>query len=211
MHEKNMDIFIRIIENTEYFGNKHFDLYLSKQIIDKKDLFVVLNNLDSIIEDYIDNLYFLRFFSKKIKNDLTLSWKKYIKSMNIFDKNETKTNIIAANDWKLYLSLFLKNSHSHSTIWETFCINSLFLNISIALLKFFEIEKKNSILYHQFIQFLYSNLDILKSIDMIENERNFNNFINSFENEIKLENRDNLSGDKLDVFYNYLINNFRFF
>jgi hypothetical protein len=78
-------------------------------------------------------------------------------------------------------------------------------------LKFFEIEKKNSILYHQFIQFLYSNLDILKSIDMIENERNFNNFINSFENEIKLENRDNLSGDKLDVFYNYLINNFRFF
>lgn len=210
MHEKNIDIFIRIIENTEYFGNKHFDLYLAKQIIDKKDLFVVLNNLESIIEDYIDNLYFLRFLSKKIKNELTLTWKKYIKSMKIFDKNETKTNIIAANDWKLYLSLFLKNCHSHSTIWETFCINSLFLNISITLLKFLEIENKNSIL-NQFIQFLFSNLDISKSINMGENERNFNDFINSFENEIKLENRDNLSEDKLDVFYNYLINNFSFF
>jgi hypothetical protein len=218
MHEKNIDVFIRLVENTEYFGNKHFDLYFAKQIIDKKELFVVLNNLDNIIEDYIDNLYFLRFFSKKIKNEMVLSWKKYIKSMNIFDKNKIKANIIAENDWKLYLSLFLKNSHSHSTIWETFCINSLFLNISITLLKFFEIENKNSIL-HQYIQFLFSNLDIIKSIDMLQNERKYNNFINSFENEINLENLDNykitclnsLSEDKLHIFYNYLIKNCCFF
>ena len=135
--------------------------------------------------------------------------------MNIFDKNHIISPIIATNDWKLYLCLFLKYSHSQPSIWETFNINSLFLNISITLCKFFEIEDKNSIL-HQYIQFLFSNLDITSSIDILENERKYNKFMNSLENVLNTDNYkittlDSLSSEKQDSFYNYLLNNLCFF
>ena len=62
---QNINEFIQILENTEYFGNKHFDLFFAKQIIIRKDLLIILNNLDIIIENYINNLYFFRFFPEK--------------------------------------------------------------------------------------------------------------------------------------------------
>jgi hypothetical protein len=211
---QNINEFIQIIENIEYFGNKHFDLYFAKQIIIRKDLLIVLNNLDMIIEDYINNLYFFRFFSEKVKNKYIILWKKYIKTSPIFEKTPIYlSDIIVANDWKVYLSLFLKNSHSNSNIWETFCINSLFLNISISLLKFFDIEEKKSIL-HQFIQFLFNSLDITNEIDVEKNESNYYSFMNQFESGVpdyNLTILTNLSSEKQEELCHYLENNIRLF
>lgn len=213
---QSINDFIQILENIEYFGNKHFDLYFAKQIIVRKDLLIILNNLDMIIENYINNLYFFRFFSEKVKNEYIISFKKYIKTASIFDKTHLQLSdidIIASNDWKLYLSLFLKNSHFNSNIWETFSINSLFLNISISLLKFFNIEEKNSIL-HQYIQFLFNNLDVKKQIDIEKNESKYYSFMNSLENSVSEYNSTiltDLSNEKQEELYNYLVNNITLF
>ena len=125
-------------------------------IIIKKDLFIILNNLEMLVDEYLNNLYFLNFFSENTKREIITFTKNYIKNMKIFQKNdETVNNIIKENRWKDYLSYYLKdsNSHSKSTIWEMFSINSFFLNITFCLLKFIEIEDKNSII-HKYIKFL---------------------------------------------------------
>jgi len=210
---ENINEFIQILENTEYFGNKHFDLYFAKQIIIRKDLLIILNNLDIIIENYINNLYFFRFFPEKVKNEYIILCKKYIKSNPIFEKNQINPDIIYTNDWKLFLCLFLKNSHSNSNIWETFSINSLFLNISISLLKFFTVQEKNTIL-HKYIKFLFSNLDITKQIDVEKNEKIYYYFMNSFENSDHEYNStilSNLSIEKQEELCGYLINNMSLF
>ena len=210
---QNINEFIQILENTEYFGNKHFDLFFAKQIIIRKDLLIILNNLDIIIENYINNLYFFRFFPEKVKNEYIILCKKYIKSNPIFEKNQINPDIISTNDWRLFLCLFLKKSHSNSNSWETFSINSLFLNISISLLKFFTVEEKNTIL-HKYIKFLFSNLDITKQIDVEKNENNYYYFMNSFENSDHEYNStilSNLSIEKQEELCDYLINNMSLF
>jgi hypothetical protein len=190
--------------------------------------------LDTIIDEYINNLYFLKFFSEKVKKELLLKWKQNIKNMPVFDKNNSF--IISSNDWKLYLCLFLKYSHSQTTIWETFSINSFFLNISISFLKFFEIEDKNSIL-HKYIQFLLKNLDIESRNDMTINIEKYNIFMSNYEKKISYDKTDNnnddnndnnddnnkinniykatimenISIEKQDALYNYLLNNIEFF
>jgi hypothetical protein len=225
--ESNINEFIKILDKIEYFGNKHFALYFAKQIIIRKDLFLILNNLDTIIDEYINNLYFLKFFSEKVKKELLLKWRQNIKNMPVFDKNNSF--IISSNDWKLYLCLFLKYSHSQTTIWETFSVNSFFLNISISFLKFFEIEDKNSIL-HKYIQFLLKNLDIETRNDMTINIEKYNIFMSYFEKKISYDKNDNnnddnnkinniykatimenISIEKQEALYNYLLNNIEFF
>jgi hypothetical protein len=225
--ESNINEFIKIMDKIEYFGNKHFDLYFAKQIINHKDLFVILNNMDSIIDEYINNLYFLKFFSEKVKKEIVLKWKKNIKNMSIFDKNQNLNQnisyIISSNNWKLYLCLFLKCSHSQTTIWETFSVNSLFLNISISFLKFFDIDDKNSIL-HKYIQFLLKSLDIETNNDMILNIEIYNIFISYFEKDMIYDNNndkidniykatimENITIEKQEGLYNYLLNNIEFF
>jgi hypothetical protein len=210
---QNVDEFIKLLENIHYFGNKHFDLYFTKQIVNRKDLLVILNNLDIIIEDYIENLYFLRFFSENVKNEVKVKWKKYIKTMRVFEKTQENSDIIVSNDWKSYLSLFLKYSQAESNIWETFSVNSLFLNISVCLLKFFDIKEKNSIL-HQYIKFLFNNLDIKKRIDMVKIESNYNVFMSYVEKESNIYNLTilkDLSDEKQEELYKYLFNNIGFF
>ena len=196
--------FISILETIEYFGNKHFDLYFAKQILIKKDLMIILNNLNIIIEDYINNLYYMRFFPENIKNEIFVKWKKHIKNYLIFEKNQINSEIIESNNWKSYLYIFLENSHIKTNIWETFSMNSLFLNISISFLKFFDIEQKNSIL-HQYVQFLFNNLDISKPINIDINEKKFDFFMNSIEDNYKL------TFEKQEGLYNYLVNNINLF
>ena len=72
------------------------------------------------------------------------------------------------------------------------------------ILKFFDIEQKNSIL-HQYVQFLFNNLDISKPINIDINEKKFDFFMNSIEDNYKL------TFEKQEGLYNYLVNNINLF
>jgi hypothetical protein len=215
---KNINIFIKIIEKIDYFGNKHFDLFFIKMIIIKKDLFIILNNLEMIIDEYLNNLYYLSYFSENTKREIIIITKNYIKNMKIFQKNdETINKIVKDNRWKDYLSYYLtdSNCNSKSTIWEIFSINSFFLNISFCLLKFIEIEDKNSII-HKYIKFLVNNLNIQNSVDIIKNEKMYNSFMSSLEeDDIKyaasIKNICIENDEKYEIVYNYLLKNIEFF
>lgn len=216
---ENINKFIKIIEKIDYFGNKHFDLFFIKMIIIKKDLFIILNNLEMLVDEYLNNLYFLNFFSENTKREIITFTKNYIKNMKIFQKNdETVNNIIKENRWKDYLSYYLKdsNSHSKSTIWEMFSINSFFLNITFCLLKFIEIEDKNSII-HKYIKFLVNNLNIQNSVDITKNEILYNSFMSSLEEDNNTKYIDSIKNiyienvEKYEMVYNYLLKNIEFF
>jgi hypothetical protein len=187
INDGNLDNFITIINSIEYFGNKHFEIYLAREIIDKKDLLVIWNNLDTILDEYIQNLYFFKFFSQKIKNEIKNNWIKIIKTNPVFERNNEMTHIFATNDWKTFLSLFLTYSQINNSVWETFSVNCLFLNITISLVKFFKIEDKNSIL-HKYIQFLFNNLDLKNNLSMLLNREKYAVFINSIQKDFHCNN-----------------------
>jgi hypothetical protein len=211
----NINDFISLVEKIDYFGNKHFDLFFAKEIVTKKDLFIILNNFDIIMDNYIDNLYFLKFFSQKIKNEIKINWKKFIKSNSVFERNNKNNEMISSNDWRSFLSLYLNFSQMNSSIWETFSVNSLFLNISVSLVKFFKIEDKNSIL-HKYIQFLFNNLDFKNTVSMETNREKYYNFMGSLNKEINLENYNltilkNCSFQQKNELYEYLFSNIDYF
>jgi len=154
--ERYIDKFIKIIEGIEYYGNKHFDLYFSKQLIKTRNFHIVYQNLDTIIDDYLNNLYFLKGFSDKFKNDSKIKWKTQIKSK--IEENVQFFNIDAKNlNWKLYLLLLLDKNDK--TAWETFSLNSLFLNITYYMMKIFDIQDKSSVV-HRYFKFLFTNMNM---------------------------------------------------
>jgi hypothetical protein len=188
--ETYIDKFIKIIDSIDYYGNKHFDLYFSKQIIKAKNFSTVYQNLDIIIEDYLNKVEFLKNFSDKFKNDNKNKWKMQIKSIiedniNYFNMDVTKLN------WKLYLLMLLERYHP--TVWETFSLNSLFLNITYYMIKTFDVKDKASLI-HRYFKFLYKNIDInCSSFNIFKNSnnninmdtcmRNYDNFRYSFEHD----------------------------
>ena len=175
--ETYIDKFIKIIDSIDYYGNKHFDLYFSKQIIKAKNFSTVYQNLDIIIEDYLNKVEFLKNFSDKFKNDNKNKWKMQIKSK--IEDNINFLNIdVKKLNWKLYLLLLLENTQK--TIWETFSFNSLFLNITYYMLKIFDIKEKTSVV-HKFFKFLYLNMDInCTSFNNNNNNININNCMNNY-------------------------------
>jgi len=154
--ETYIDKFIKIIESIEYFGNKHFDLYFSKQLIKTNNFYSVYQDLDNIIDDFLNDLYYIKNFSEKFKEINKKKWKLQIK--NRIEENIQFLNIHPEKlDWKLYLFILLENYQD--TVWETFSLNSLFLNISFYMIKIFNVQEKNSIL-HRFFKFLFKNMDL---------------------------------------------------
>ena len=169
--ERYIDKFIKIIESIQYYGNKHFDLYFSKQLIKSKNFYIVYQNLDSIIDDYLNNLYFLKNFSDKFKNENNNKWKTQIKSK--IEENVKYFNIDAKKlNWKLYLLLLLEKNNK--TLWETFALNSLFLNITYSMMKIFNIQDKSSVV-HRYFKFLFTNMNI--NCSSFNNNNNNNNNI----------------------------------
>lgn len=171
--ERYIDKFIKIIDSIDYYGNKHFDLYFSKQLIKTRDFHSIFQNLDSIIEDYLNGLYFLKNFSDKFRNDNKDKWKSQIKNkivenVNYFNMDTKKLN------WKLYLLLILENTDK--TVWEMFSLNSLFLNITYCMMKLLDIQDKSSII-HRFFKFLFTNIGI-NSSGFDNNNNHENNNIN---------------------------------
>ena len=216
--EKYIDKFIKIIESIDYYGNKHFDLYFSKQLIKSKKFSLVFQNLDTIIDDYLNNLQFLKNFSDKFKNDNKNKWKALIKSK--IEDNISFLNIdVTKLNWKLYLLLLLENSQK--TIWETFSFNSLFLNITYFMLKIFDIKDKTSIV-HRFFKFLYLNIDINctsfnnnnnNNINISICMKNYNKFRDSLEHDKDYDNLANLfclshvTIEQQQELYDYLLYN----
>ena len=171
--ETYIDKFIKIIDSIEYYGNKHFDLYFSKQLIKNKNFYFVYQNLDAIIDDYLNNLYFLKNFSDKFRKESKIKWKSQIKSR--IEENLQFFNICAEKlNWKLYLLILLENYQY--TVWETFSLNSLFLNITYYMIKIFNVQEKSSVI-HRFFKFLFKNMD-MNCTSFNNNNNNNNNNIN---------------------------------
>jgi urease accessory protein UreE len=191
--ERYIDKFIKIIESIEYYGNKHFDLYFSKQLIKSRNFHIVYQNLDAIIDDYLNNLYFLNNFSDKFKNDNKIKWKVGIKSK--IEENVAYFNIDSKNlNWKLYLLLLLEKNDK--TLWETFSLNSLFLNITYYMMKIFNIEDKSSVV-HRYFKFLFTNMNICCSSFNDNNNNNvsisicrenYDKYRDSFQDKIDFDN-----------------------
>lgn len=183
--EKYVDKFVKIIQTFDYFGNKHFDLYFSKQLVQCKKFDVVFQNLDNIIDSYLNQLYFLQFFSDKFKKDIILQWKIQIK-MNI-EQNLSFLNISKEKiTWKMYLFLMLERKSN--LVWETFSLNSLFINITYFMIKFFNINDKTCVV-HRYFKYLFTNMDIHScsfcnnnsQIDIKKCMNNYNKFRDTFE------------------------------
>jgi len=189
--ETYIDKFIKIIESIEYYGNKHFDLYFSKQLIKSRNFHIVYQNLDTIIDDYLDNLQFLKNFSDNFKNDNKIKWKAQIK--NKIEENVQFFNIDVNNlNWKLYLLLLLEKNDK--TRWETFSLNSLFLNITYYMMKIFHIQDKSSVV-HRYFKFLFTNMNI--NCSSFNNNNNNNNISISICRENYDKYRDSFQ-DKID-------------
>jgi hypothetical protein len=190
--ETYIDKFIKIIESIEYYGNKHFDLYFSKQLIKTRNFYFVYQNLDTIIDDYLNNLHFIKNFSDKFKNDNKIKWKATIKSK--IEENVKYFNIDTKKvNWKLYLLLLLENTNK--TLWETFSLNSLFLNITYYMMKIFHIQDKSSVV-HKYFKFLFTNMNIdcssfnnnnnISSISICR--ENYDKYRDSFQDKIDFDN-----------------------
>ena len=183
--EQYVDQFISIMQSIDYFGNKHFDLYFSKQLVKSKNFHAVFQNLDVIIDNYLNQLYFLQFFSDKFKKDIRIQWKIQMKT-NI-EQNISFLNISREKvSWKLYLFLLLERKTELT--WEIFSLNSLFINITYYMLKIFSIQDKTSAV-HRYFKYLFTNMDINScsfcnnnnQIDIKKCRNNYNKFRDTFE------------------------------
>ena len=112
--EKNMLIFNKTLEQMTYFGNKHVILFILHKTREKKDLNL---NIPILIREYVDQLYFIRFFSPEVKENYRINCEKYVKN-HLLDA-------LNAND-------FLKHKHLLREI-ENFKLNSFFLNMLILM------------------------------------------------------------------------------
>jgi hypothetical protein len=187
---KYVDKFIEIINSIEYYGNKHFDLYFSKQLIENKHFYKTFQNIDTIIENYLDNLCFLKNFSEKFKNDNKTKWKTLLKKK--IQENIAFLNIPVENlNWKLYVLMTLESYND--TVWESFSLNSLFLNISYHMIKKFNINDKSSLI-HKFLKCIFMNMDVSCS--------SFNN------NTINSNNNIILCRENYDIFFNSIDKNY---
>lgn len=219
--EKYVDKFIQIIQNVDYFGNKHFDLYFSKQLIKHKNFHIVFQNLDHIIDSYLNQLYFLQFFSDKFKKDIRIQWKIKIKT-NI-EQNISFLNISTEKvSWKLYLFLLLERKTDFT--WEIFSLNSLFINVTYYMLKIFAIQDKTSVV-HRYFKYLFTNMDI-NSCSFYNNSnqvgikkcmKHYNKFRDTFE---KLKDFNDFSGfyclshvtvEMQEELHDFLLKNVEFF
>lgn len=219
--EKYINKFIKIVQSVDYYGNKHFDLYFSKQLISHKNFHTVFQNLDNIIDDYLNQLYYLQFFSDKFKKDIILKWKIQMKT-NI-EQNISFLNISTEKiSWKLYLFLMLERKTDLT--WEIFSLNSLFINITYYMLKIFNIHDKSSVV-HRYFKYLFTNMDINaisfcsrnNQIDIKKCMNNYNKFRDTFE---KLKDFNDFTGfyclshvtiEMQQELYEFLLKNVEYF
>ena len=160
--EKNMIIFKKTLEQMTYFGNKHVILFILHKLREKKDLdvdFDLDSNMSILIREYVDQLYFIRFFSLDLKEDYRMKCEAYVKN-HVMD-------VLNTDDYFGCLS-----KHFFREM-ENFKLNSFFLNMMILMFP----QKKETInglldnLYYPFETITHVSLlliDSAKEFDHID-------------------------------------------
>ena len=121
--EKNMLILKKTLEQMTYFGNKHVILFILHKMREKKEKDLDLNIL---IREYVDQLYFIRFFSPEVKEEYRMKCEAYVKN-HVMDALNT-------DDYFGCLLSLLSFNHKHFfREMENFKLNSFFLNMLILM------------------------------------------------------------------------------
>ena len=124
--EKNMLIFKKTLEQMTYFGNKHVILFILHKMREKKDLDLTDLNINILIREYVDQLYFIRFFSPEVKEEYRMKCEAYVKN-HVMD-------VLNSDDCFGCLLSFKHKHHKHFfREMENFKLNSFFLNMLILM------------------------------------------------------------------------------
>lgn len=121
--EKNVLIFKKTLEQMTYFGNKHVILFILHKMRENKDLDLTDSNMSILIREYVDQLYFIRFFSPEVKEEYRMKCEAYVKN-HVMD-------VLNTDD---YFGSLLSFKHKHFfREMENFKLNSFFLNMLILI------------------------------------------------------------------------------
>jgi hypothetical protein len=183
INKTNIILFKKIFEDTDNFGNKHLLIFIANYILkhNYNNYNELLNNKNEIIHNYLNSLYFLKFFSQKIKTECLYKFQKQFTSYIEIKFNEYNNNN------KMNLSFvdtfinFILNAKYLSEI-QLFKFNNLFMNIVIQMIKIFNLKKSVNILSSKFMSFLLKNTvyypDEIKYPDIVENFNIYYDFFN---------------------------------
>ena len=117
--DTNMLIFNKTLEQMTYFGNKHVILFILHKMREKKDLDLTDSNVSTLIREYVDQLYFIRFFSPEVKEEYRMKCEAYVKNhvMDVLNSDDCFGS---------------KHKHFFREM-ENFKLNSFFLNMLILM------------------------------------------------------------------------------
>jgi hypothetical protein len=209
--ENYIDKIIKIIASIDYYGNKHFDLYFCSQLIKTKNFHTTYQNIDNLIDDYLNGLYCVNcvnFFPDSFKKENKSKWKAQIK--NKIEENIQYFKIDTKQlSWKLYLILILEKNDK--TVWEMFSLNSLFLNITYYMIKIMNIQDESSII-HRFYNVLFTNMDINctsfntgNNINISVCRENYNKYFHSLDNVSDFACFSEITSEQHEELYEYLL------
>jgi len=167
---KKIFFFKKIVNNMNYFGNKHMLLfivnYLIKNNCNYNDL---INKKFEIIKSYMDNLRFLKLFSQKIKED----YKNKLEKNFTYYLEKFKDNTLSfCDNFIMYILL----NKDYLVEIELFKFNSLFLNIVIQMIKIFNLKDSPYKISSKFMTYL------LKQMIYCANENLYNDMLKNFSN-----------------------------
>jgi hypothetical protein len=121
--DQNMLLFKKTLEQMTYFGNKHVILFILHKMREKKDLDLTDSNMSILIREYVDQLYFIHFFSPEVKEEYRMKCEAYVKN-HVMD-------VLNTDDYFGSL-LSYKRKHFFREM-ENFKLNSFFFNMLILI------------------------------------------------------------------------------
>ena len=172
--EKNIFIFKKTLEQMTYFGNKHVILFILHKMREKKDLDLTDSNINIniLIREYVDQLYFIRFFSPEVKEEYRMKCEAYVKN-HVMD-------VLNSDDC---FGCLLSSKHKHFfREMENFKLNSFFLNMLILM-----VPQKKETMINGFFDNLCYPFDTVTHVSLL--------FIDS------VKEFDHMDENMLDTFY----------
>jgi hypothetical protein len=158
----NKLIILKIVENTEYFGNKHILLFIIKYLIKYDDYNSFFIKKEELIDVYCNNLHFLVPFSQKVKDNYKKECQTFINELLIRfkmfhqDHKHDYTNDKNNSFCDQFITFLLQNqTNDYLCEIEYFMLNSLFLNVIIQIIRVFNIKNSN---YTKFMNYLLKSL-----------------------------------------------------
>lgn len=161
----NKFIFKQTLDQMTYFGNKHvilFLLYKMKMKTKENEW-----SISSIVHEYVNQLYFLRFFSQEVKDDYRIKCEAYVKTHIIDAFQERRKGVIDFESDEFLSFLLSFNPHSVSNQFfremENFKLNSFFLNLVITA------EKKETLI-HELLKNVYYPFETITDVSLLLSE-----------------------------------------